>query len=98
MSEDRSYSDRGDRGDRERGDRDRDGERGGKPRRRRVSPLRDPNVVIDYKNPQLLKHFLTDRGKIVPARVTNITAKQQRQITKAIKRARTLALLPYTVQ
>lgn len=83
--------DRGERG--ERGDQ----ERGAK-RRRRVSPLRDPNVVIDYKNPQLLKHFLTDRGKIVPARVTNITAKQQRQITKAIKRARTLALLPYTVQ
>ncbi len=95
MSEDRNSDSR----DGERGER---GERGGKgegrPRRRRVSPLRDPNVVIDYKNPALLKHFLTDRGKIVPARVTNISAKQQRQITKAIKRARTLALLPYTVQ
>lgn len=75
---------------------DRDGRRGG--RRKRVSPLADPNVVIDYKNPQLLKHFLTDRGKIVPSRITGVTARQQRSITKAIKRARLLALLPYTVQ
>ena len=72
--------------------------RGGRGRKRRVSPLADPTVVIDYKNPQLLKHFLTERGKIVPARITGITARQQRQITKAIKRARLLALLPYTVQ
>jgi small subunit ribosomal protein S18 len=67
-------------------------------RRKRVSPLADPNVVIDYKNPQLLKHFLTDRGKVVPARITGVSARQQRSITKAIKRARLLALLPYTVQ
>jgi small subunit ribosomal protein S18 len=67
-------------------------------RRKRVSPLADPNVVIDYKNPQLLKHFLTDRGKVVPARITGVSARQQRAITKAIKRARLLALLPYTVQ
>ncbi len=66
-------------------------------RRKKVSPLADPTVVIDYKNPQLLKHFLTDRGKIVPARITGITARQQRQITQAIKRARMLALLPYAV-
>jgi small subunit ribosomal protein S18 len=85
------------------GDRDRDdfeergeGRRGA--RRKRVSPLADPNVVIDYKNPQLLKHFLTDRGKVVPARITGVSARQQRSITKAIKRARLLALLPYTVQ
>lgn len=57
----------------------------------------DKTLVIDYKNPQLLKHFLTDRGKIVPARITGITARQQRQITQAIKRARMLALLPYAV-
>lgn len=75
---------------------EREGRRGS--RRKRVSPLADPNVVIDYKNPQLLKHFLTDRGKIVPARITGVTARQQRSITKAIKRARLLALLPYTVQ
>lgn len=84
----------GDRGDdfEERGE----GRRGA--RRKRVSPLADPNVVIDYKNPQLLKHFLTDRGKVVPARITGVSARQQRSITKAIKRARLLALLPYTVQ
>lgn len=76
---------------------DRDSRRGGS-RRKRVSPLADPNVVIDYKNPQLLKHFLTDRGKIVPARISGVSARQQRSITKAIKRARMLALLPYTVQ
>lgn len=76
---------------------DRDSRRGGRGRKR-VSPLADPNVVIDYKNPQLLKHFLTDRGKIVPSRITGVTARQQRSITKAIKRARQLALLPYTVQ
>lgn len=79
-------------------DEDREGRGGRGPRRKRVSPLADPNVVIDYKNPQLLKHFLTDRGKIVPARITSVTARQQRAITKAIKRARQLALLPYTVQ
>jgi small subunit ribosomal protein S18 len=86
-------------GDRDRGDdfEERgEGRRGA--RRKRVSPLADPNVVIDYKNPQLLKHFLTDRGKVVPARITGVSARQQRSITKAIKRARLLALLPYTVQ
>ena len=57
----------------------------------------DKTLVIDYKNPQLLRAFLTDRGKIVPARISGVTAKQQRQITKAVKRARMLALLPYTV-
>jgi small subunit ribosomal protein S18 len=73
------------------------GEASARPRRKRVSPLADPSVVIDYKNPALLKHFLTDRGKIIPARVSTVTAAQQRQITKAIKRARILALIPYTV-
>lgn len=57
----------------------------------------DKTLVIDYKNPQLLKAFLTDRGKIVPARISGVTARQQRQITRAVKRARMLALLPYTV-
>jgi small subunit ribosomal protein S18 len=67
-------------------------------RKPRVSPLADPTVVVDYKNPQLLKYFLSDRGKIVPARIGNVNSQQQRQVTKAIKRARMLALLPYTVQ
>ncbi len=67
-------------------------------RRKRFNPLSDPTVVIDYKNPSLLKYFLSERGKIVPARISNISSRQQRQLTKAIKRARQLALLPYSVQ
>jgi small subunit ribosomal protein S18 len=67
-------------------------------RRKRFNPLADPTVVIDYKNPSLLKYFLSERGKIVPARISNISSRQQRQLTKAIKRARQLALLPYVVQ
>jgi len=58
----------------------------------------DRTLVIDYKNPQLLKSFLTDRGKIVPARISGVSARQQRQITRAVKRARMLALIPYSVQ
>ncbi len=56
----------------------------------------DKDLVLDYKNPQLLKNFLSDRGKIVPARISGLSARQQRQLTKAIKRARMLSLLPYT--
>jgi small subunit ribosomal protein S18 len=71
-----------------------------KPRSSRRSSLlaNDKSLVIDYKNPQLLKAFLTDRGKVVPARISGVSARQQRQITKAVKRARMLALIPYTVQ
>jgi small subunit ribosomal protein S18 len=49
----------------------------------------------DYKDPARLKRFLTERGKILPRRITGLSAKQQRQIALAIKRARHLALLPY---
>jgi len=51
--------------------------------------------VADYKDPARLKRFLTERGKILPRRITGLSAKQQRQIALAIKRARHLALLPY---
>ena len=82
-------------GDRDRGDRDFKGDR--EPRmRRRFNAGDTRELVIDYKNPQLLKNFLTDRGKIVPARISGLTARQQRQLTQAIKRARMLALLPFT--
>lgn len=74
-------------------DRDRDDE---KPGRRRRFEFADKDLVIDYKNPQMLKNFLTDRGKIIPSRISGLTARQQRSLTKAIKRARMLALLPYT--
>lgn len=72
-----------------------DGRESRESRRKRFT-LPDKDVVLDYKNPQLLKNFLTDRGKIVPARISGLNARQQRQLTKAIKRARMLALLPFT--
>ena len=52
---------------------------------------------FDYKNTDLLKQFITETGKIMPARVTGITASNQRKVTKSVKIARFLALLPYTV-
>ena len=51
---------------------------------------------FDYKNTDILKQFITETGKIVPARVTGISASNKRKITKSIKIARFLALLPYT--
>lgn len=51
---------------------------------------------IDYKDIALLKNYITESGKIVPSRVTGTTAKYQRQLARAIKRARYLALIPYT--
>jgi small subunit ribosomal protein S18 len=55
----------------------------------------DSNIKIDYKNPAVLRGFLTERGKIMPRRITGTCAKHQRALAVAIKRARTLALLPY---
>nr|YP_001019134.1 ribosomal protein S18 [Chlorokybus atmophyticus]Q19V75.2 RecName: Full=Small ribosomal subunit protein bS18c; AltName: Full=30S ribosomal protein S18, chloroplastic [Chlorokybus atmophyticus]ABD62248.2 ribosomal protein S18 [Chlorokybus atmophyticus]WKT05683.1 ribosomal protein S18 [Chlorokybus atmophyticus] len=65
--------------------------------RRRVSPIK-PGETIDYKNIDLLSQFITEQGKILPRRVNGISAKQQRAITKAIKQARFLALLPFLNQ
>jgi small subunit ribosomal protein S18 len=62
--------------------------------RRRVSPI-TPGQPIDYKDVDLLRKYVTERGKILPRRITGLTAKQQRELTKSIKRARQLALLPY---
>lgn len=62
--------------------------------RRRVSPI-TPGQPIDYKDVDLLRKYITERGKILPRRITGFTAKQQRELTKSIKRARQLALLPY---
>ncbi|NES97088.1 MAG: 30S ribosomal protein S18 [Desertifilum sp. SIO1I2] len=62
--------------------------------RRRVSPIK-PGDAIDYKDVDLLRKFVTERGKILPRRITGLTAKQQRDLTLAIKRARIVALLPF---
>lgn len=56
----------------------------------------DKNFVLDYKNPEQLKKFINDKGKILPRRATGACAKHQRDITVAIKRARHIAVLPYT--
>ena len=56
----------------------------------------DKNFVLDYKNPEQLKKFINDKGKILPRRATGACAKHQRDITLAIKRARHIAILPYT--
>jgi len=56
----------------------------------------DESLHIDHKNPDLLKQFITERYKILPSRVTGTCAKHQRALTTAIKRARNLALLPFT--
>jgi small subunit ribosomal protein S18 len=64
--------------------------------RKKVSRLTtDKTLLIDYKDPKLLRSFLSETGKILPRRITGNTAKQQREICVAIKRARHLALLPY---
>lgn len=62
--------------------------------RKKMSPLQ-PGEEIDYKDVRRLQRFLTERGKILPRRATGLTAKQQRQVSGAIKRARQIALLPY---
>ena len=71
-------------------------------RRRRIYHRRkvcrfcaDSSLIIDYKNPKVLKYFITERGKIIPRRISGSCAKHQRALTHAIKRARTIALLPY---
>ena len=57
----------------------------------------DKNVPIDYKDPGTLKYFITDRGKIIPRRISGNCAKHQRLIATAVKRARMIALMPFAV-
>ncbi len=56
----------------------------------------DKTLLIDYKDSRVLGHFLSERGKIIPSRITGNCARHQRGLTLAIKRARTVALLPFT--
>ena len=64
-----------------------------RPRRRK--PFLDEVTYVDYKDIRLLRKFMTDRGKITPRRITGATAKQQRMVAHAVKRARVLALVPF---
>jgi len=68
-------------------------------RRRKVCPFSGENAPkIDYKDVKLLQRYISERGKIVPSRITAVSQKKQRELAKAIKRARYLALLPYVVK
>lgn len=68
-------------------------------RRRKTCPFSGANApVIDYKDIKLLSRFISERGKIVPSRITAVSAKKQRELARAIKRARFLALLPYVLK
>ena len=95
--------------DRDRGG-DRDGGRGGQGgdrdaarrplfRRKKTDPFSGANAPkIDYKDVKLLQRYISERGKIVPSRITAVSNKNQRQLANAIKRARFMALLPYVVK
>ncbi len=68
-------------------------------RRRKSCPFSGPNAQkIDFKDVRTLQRFISERGKIVPSRITAVSAKKQHDLARAIKRARYLALLPYIVR
>ncbi|MDR0580656.1 MAG: 30S ribosomal protein S18 [Holosporaceae bacterium] len=63
--------------------------------KKKVCPFKDRALQIDYKDPRILQKFTSERGKIMPSRISAVSAKSQRKLALAIKRARYLALLPY---
>ncbi len=68
-------------------------------RRKKTCPFTGQGApVIDYKDVKLLSRYISERGKIVPSRITAVSAKKQRELAQAIKRARTLGLLPYVIR
>ena len=68
-------------------------------RRRKSCPFSGTSAPkIDYKDVKLLQRFISERGKIVPCRITAVSAKKQRELARAIKRARFLALMPYAIK
>lgn len=73
-------------------------ERGRRPRRKVCSFCVDKVEEIDYKDVAKLRRYITERGKILPRRISGNCAKHQRQMTTAIKRARNIALLPFTCE
>lgn len=68
-----------------------------KPRRKYCQFCKDHSEYIDYKDTQMLRKFITDRGKIKPRRVTGTCTQHQHELAMAIKRAREMALIPYSV-
>jgi len=67
-------------------------------RRQKSCPFSGPNAPkIDYKDVKLLQRYISERGKIVPRRITAVSSKKQRELARAIKRARNIALLPFVV-
>ncbi|MGO9787852.1 MAG: 30S ribosomal protein S18 [Stellaceae bacterium] len=88
----------GDRGG-DRGDRSGGGARRPFFRRRKSCPFSGPHAPkIDYKDVKLLQRFVSERGKIVPSRITAVSTRKQRELAQAIKRARFLGLLPYNLR
>jgi small subunit ribosomal protein S18 len=88
--------DREERGDR--GDGDRDGpKKRSMGRRKQCKFCGDDGIKIDYKDAALLKYFITDRGKLVPRRISGNCAKHQREIAVSVNRARMIALMPFAV-
>ena len=68
-------------------------------RRKKVCPFSSEDAPkIDYKDTKLLQRYISERGKVVPSRITAVSAKKQLELARAIKRARFLALLPYAVK
>ncbi len=68
-------------------------------RRRKTCPFSGANAPkIDYKDVRLLQRYISERGKIVPSRITAVSAKKQRELAKAIKRARILGLIPFVIK
>src|SRR3954464_15889338 len=89
--------DSGDDGmDRDGDDRRGGGKGGGGPARKKLLS-EEIFLKVDYKNPQVLRSFVTDRGKMIPRRISGASARQQRAISTAVRRARMLALLPFSV-
>jgi small subunit ribosomal protein S18 len=69
-----------------------------RPRKKVCAFCADKNLEIDYKDAEKLKRFVSEKGKILPRRVTGTCALHQRKVNEAIKRARTIAILPYTAE
>ena len=88
--------DRGDRGERDERGGEEAGGRRGFGRRKVCRFCADKTLKVDYKDQGQMKYFLTERGKIIPRRISGNCAKHQREVATAVKRGRMLAILPYT--